>query len=67
MSQAYPFDIMTFIRNVSVDRLQYGTDVPYQSPAVEQLKLKVIGLSDEELEKVFWRNAARIWRIDRAQ
>ena len=64
MSQAYPFDIMTFVKNVSVDRLQYGSDVPYQSPRVEQEKLPVIGLSDEDLEKVFWKNAARIWRID---
>ena len=67
MAQAFPFDIMTFIRNVSVDRLQYGSDVPYQSPRVEQEKLRVIGLSEEELEKVFWRNAARIWGIDRAE
>jgi predicted TIM-barrel fold metal-dependent hydrolase len=67
MSQAYPFDIMTFIKNVSADRLQYGSDVPYQSTRVEQEKLRVIGLSDEDLERVFWRNAARIWRIDRKE
>jgi len=67
MSQAYPFDIMTFIKNVSADRLLYGTDVPYQSPAVEQMKLKVIGLSDQDLEKVFWRNAARVWGIERTE
>jgi predicted TIM-barrel fold metal-dependent hydrolase len=67
MAQAYPFDIKTFVRNVSADRLQYGTDVPYQSPLVEQQKLHVIDLSEEELEQVFWRNAARIWGIDRAE
>jgi len=67
MSQAYPFDIMTFIKNVSASRLQYGTDVPYQSPKVEQLKLREIGLSEADLEKVFWRNAARIWGIDRTE
>jgi uncharacterized protein len=65
MAQAYPFDIMTFIRNVSVDRLQYGSDVPYQSPRVEQEKLQVLGLGEEELEQVFWRNAASIWGIER--
>ena len=67
MAQAFPFDIMTFIRNVSVDRLQYGSDVPYQSPRVEQEKLRVIGLNEEDLEKVFWRNAARIWGVDSAE
>jgi uncharacterized protein len=66
MAQAYPFDIMTFIRNVSVDRLHYGSDVPYQSPRVEQEKLRVIGLNEDELERVLWRNAARVWGIDRA-
>jgi predicted TIM-barrel fold metal-dependent hydrolase len=55
---------MTFLNNVSVDRLQYGSDVPYQSPRVEQEKLRVIGLGEEDLEKVFWKNAARIWRIE---
>ena len=58
---------MTFIKNVSASRLQYGTDVPYQSPKVEQLKLREIGLSEADLEKVFWRNAARIWGIDRTE
>jgi predicted TIM-barrel fold metal-dependent hydrolase len=67
MAQAFPFDIMTFIRNVSVDRLQYGSDVPYQSPRVEQEKLRVIGLSEEDLEQVFWRNAAKIWGVDSAE
>lgn len=65
MSQAFAFDILTFIKNVSADRLQYGTDVPYQSPKIEQMKLREIGLSDADLEKVFWRNAARVWGIDR--
>ena len=53
MAQAFPFDIMTFIRNVSIDRLQYGSDVPYQSPRVEQEKLRVIGLSEED-----WRRCS---------
>lgn len=66
MSQAYPFDIKTFVRNVSVDRLLYGSDVPYQSPLVEQQKLRVIGLDEDQLEAVFWRNATRVWGLDRA-
>ena len=65
MSQAYPFDIKTFVRKVSADRLMYGSDVPYQSPRVEQLKLQVIGLEAEAIEKTLWRNAARVWRVGR--
>jgi uncharacterized protein len=63
MSQAYPFDINTFIREVGVHKLTYGSDVPYQSPAVEQLKLRVLGLNEHELEQVFRLNAMKIWRI----
>ncbi len=64
MSQAFPFDIKTFIREVGVERLTYGSDVPYQSPRVEQEKLRVIDLSEQELEKVFRLNAKKIWRIN---
>ncbi len=66
MAQAFPFDIKTFIRNVGADRLTYGSDVPYQSPRVEQEKLRVIGLSDEEMDLVFRRNAAKIWGVSAA-
>ena len=64
MAQAWPYDIKAFVRQVGTDRLTYGSDVPYQSPAVEQLKLKVIGLTPAEEEKVFAKNALRIWKID---
>lgn len=49
--QAFPYDIKIFIQNVSADRVTYGSDGPYQSAAVEQLKLRSIGLSEEDLRK----------------
>ena len=64
MAQAWPYDIKSFVRKVGADRLTYGSDVPYQSPAVEQLKLRVIGLSPEEERMVFFENAARIWGVE---
>lgn len=63
MAQAWPYDIRIFLNHVGMDRLTYGSDTPYQSPEVEQLKLKVIGLTEAEQEKVFSLNARRIWRI----
>jgi hypothetical protein len=63
MAQAWPYDIKTFIREVGIDRLTYGTDVPYQSPEVEMTKLKVIGLNQDELKKVFRENAKKIWDV----
>lgn len=65
MSQAFPFDIKTFVREVGADRVAYGSDVPYQSPAVEQLKLEVIGLTEDQLDLIRWKNAERIWGITR--
>lgn len=63
MSQAYPFDIKTFIANVGPDRLTYGSDAPYQSTKIEQDKLRVIDLSEEDQEKTLYSNAKRIWNF----
>jgi predicted TIM-barrel fold metal-dependent hydrolase len=63
MAQAWPYDIKIFINQVSSEKLTYGSDAPYQSPKVEQLKLREIGLSDEQLEQVFRSNAMKIWGI----
>ena len=64
MAQAWPYDIKCFVRKVGAHRLTYGSDVPYQSPAVEQLKLKVIGMTQEQENEVFGGTARRIWKID---
>ncbi len=61
MAQAWPYDIKSFVRKVGVDRLTYGSDVPYQSPAVEQLKLEVIGLTPEQERQVFFETAKKLW------
>ncbi len=63
IAQAFPYDIKIFIQEVSADRVMYGSDGPYQSTAVEQQKLKSIGLNDEQLRKVFRENALKVWHI----
>tara|TARA_B100001013_G_scaffold340458_1_gene263693 strand:- start:1894 stop:2676 length:783 start_codon:yes stop_codon:yes gene_type:complete len=63
MSQAFPFDIKTFISNVGTERLTYGSDAPYQSTRIEQEKLRVIDLPQDDLVKVFRENAQRIWNF----
>ena len=63
MSQAFPFDIKTFINEVSVDKLLYGTDAPYQSPLVERTKIDVLGLSDADKRRVLRDNAIRVYKI----
>lgn len=64
IAQAFPYDIKTFIREIGPDRITYGSDTPYQSPRVEQEKLRVIDLSTANMEKAFRTNAERIWRIN---
>ena len=61
IAQAFPYDIKIFIQEVSADRVMYGSDGPYQSTAVEQQKLRSIGLNDEQLRKVFRENALKVW------
>jgi uncharacterized protein len=63
MSQAFPYDIKIFAREVGTDRLCYGSDAPYQSPHVEQHKCRVIELDDDELAAVLGGNATRIWGL----
>lgn len=63
IAQAFTYDIKIFIENVSVDKVMYGSDAPYQSAKVEQLKLREVGLDEAGLEKVFRTNAMKVWNI----
>lgn len=40
------------------DRLLFGSDMPWHRPAMELRLLKTLELSDGDLEKILWRNAA---------
>lgn len=64
MAQAFTYDIKIFIKEVGAHRVCYGSDAPYQSAAVEQLKVREAALSDAELEQVFRTNAMELWGIE---
>ncbi|HJB54420.1 MAG TPA: amidohydrolase, partial [Candidatus Olsenella avistercoris] len=49
------------VRVLGSERVVFGTDWPYKPTNIEVDKILELGLSDEELENVFWRNAQRIW------
>lgn len=49
------------VRVLGSERVVFGTDWPYKPTNIEVDKILELGLSDEELENVFWRNAKRIW------
>jgi len=61
MSQAWPYDIKTFVNAVGAERLLFGTDGPFQSGWVERLKVEECKFTDAQLELIFHKNAERIW------
>jgi predicted TIM-barrel fold metal-dependent hydrolase len=61
MSQAWPFDIKAFVREVGAQKMLYGSDAPFQSPKVEQLKILECGFAPGELRQIFSENAKRVW------
>ncbi len=44
------------ISRLGADRIIFGSDGPLIHPAIELMKIKVCNLSDEDFEKVTWRN-----------
>lgn len=48
------------IRNHGADKILFGSDSPWQSPANEYKFILNLGLSDEENDKIFYKNAFKI-------
>jgi len=48
---------------VGVDRVLYGSDMPFGHPAFEIEKVRVSGLSEDELELVLGKNALRLFKL----
>ncbi|MEK7511577.1 MAG: amidohydrolase family protein [Patescibacteria group bacterium] len=46
-----------------IDRLMFATDFPIQSYADSVDLIEALGLSNEEKEKIYWRNASRVLNI----
>lgn len=47
-------------------RVLYGSDAPFHHPAVEILKIRLSGLSDDLLERVLYTNARELFHPDAA-
>ena len=48
------------IRCYSRDRVLFGTDYPMWNPAEELERFRNLGLTEEEEEKILWKNAAKL-------
>jgi hypothetical protein len=51
------------VESVGEDRVLYGSDIPCHHPSVELQKVRVSGLNEDQMEKVFYENARKLLRI----
>ncbi len=56
--------IVRIIRKYGTDNVVFGSDYPMWNPSVEVERLKSLPLTDEEKEKIFFRNAIRIFNLE---
>lgn len=55
--------VMKLIRAYGVDNVIFGTDYPMWDMQPEVERVKLLPLTDEEREKIFWKNAVRIYNL----
>ena len=53
----------TIIDKHGTDRLLFGSDMPWHRPAWELRLLNTLDLSEEDREKIFWRNGAKLLNL----
>ncbi len=54
----FPRDMLLhYVEKHGADRIVFGTDAPHGNPSQAARKLVESGLSDNDLEKIFWSNA----------
>ncbi len=63
-SVIYETDVLLNAKKcVGADRIVFGTDWPYKSTRCEIEKIYLMGFTDDEIEKVFWKNTEQLWKI----
>jgi hypothetical protein len=55
-----PGQIVEMIRAHGADKVLFGTDSPWADQRAEILALRSLGLTEEELAKIFFSNAAKL-------
>ncbi|MBP3414733.1 MAG: amidohydrolase family protein [Clostridia bacterium] len=57
-------DIFSVIRAFGADRVLFGTDWPWENPAASIKMLDSLGLAEDELKKIKYLNAAKLFGIE---
>ena len=53
--------LLKAVRDIGSKRILFGVDWPYKPIETEVEKIYLLGLNDQELEDVFWKNIAELW------
>ncbi len=62
-----PDELCDMIRRHGTDKILFGSDYPlYSASATAKMLVEQTDLTDEELDKIFYANAARLFKIDQA-
>ncbi len=62
------FDVETLKKSIEIlgeKRVVFGTDWPYKPMNIEISKFYELGLSQEQLETIFYKNAEALWEVKR--
>ncbi len=59
-----PEKAKSIILKYGTDKVIFGTDYPMWSPAEELLRFYSLGLSEDDCEKILWRNAKKLFNIN---
>ena len=60
----YPRVIQDAVDELGAERVLYGSDMPPGNPIVELEKIEVLDLTDEQRERILWRNTAELLDLD---
>jgi predicted TIM-barrel fold metal-dependent hydrolase len=60
----YPRVIQEAVDSIGADRVIYGSDMPPANPNVELRKIDVLDLTDEQRNKILYRNIAEMLKLD---
>ena len=52
------------VEMIGPDRIMFGSDCPLHNPSVVFQRVKVMKLSQEDEDKIFWKNAAEVYSLD---
>ena len=58
-----PEHFLRLCRKHGADRILFGSDCPWSRSCDEKEYLLRSGLSDEELEKILWKNASELFSL----